>query len=52
MAKDRDEVSSDRSDGDPDSEPVTEAEALAEGGTRYRTLEVSKSGESGDEDAE
>lgn len=39
------------SDGDPDSEAVTEAEALAGDGTRYRTLEVSKGGDSSDEDA-
>ena len=50
MEEDRDEVSSDRNDGD--SERVTEAEALAGDGTRYRTLEVSKGGESRDEDAE
>jgi hypothetical protein len=33
------------------NETVSEAEATSEDGTRYRTLEIDKSGETSDDDA-
>lgn len=38
-------------DSDSDEERVTETDALADSGTRYRTLVANKSGESSDDDS-
>lgn len=40
---------SEEAETESEEESVSEADALAEGGTRYRTLEANKSGESSDD---